>query len=185
MSIALFFDTETTGLPIAYGSKLRDQPRIIEVSARLIDLKSWETIAVLSQLVNPKQEISDRIKSLTGITNEQLQAKDVPEFKDIAGQFQLLSNRAKAIVAHRLTFDLDMVSYEYQRLGQVYKPPSRKVCTIEWTAHLTGKNLKLVDLFAKYGKGEFTAHRASEDVSMMVELCKQFKPLRRALQSID
>ena len=184
MSLALFFDTETTGLPIAYGSMLGFQPRIIEISGQLIDLKTWKNVATISQLINPQETITERITQLTGITNDQLKAKDVPLFKDIAGQFQQLANRATAIVAHRLTFDLDMLDYEYQRLGKQFKPPLHKVCTIEWTAHLTGKNLKLVDLFKQYGKGEHTAHRASEDVSMMIDLCKRFKPLRKGLQSL-
>ena len=101
--------------------------------------------------------------------------------------FETLSDKASALVAHRLTFDLDMIRYEYQRLEEVYREPPHLVCTVEWTHHIDGKNLKLVELFERFGKDEssqFTAHRASEDVGMMIEICKRYTPLREAFESI-
>jgi ATP-dependent DNA helicase DinG len=101
----VIFDLETTGLDI-----LNDE--IIEFGAWRIE--EGEQPYSLQFLVNPRQEVSDKILSLTGITRDKLScAGSLEEYRE-----QILAFFKDAvIVGHNLEFDL---SFLEKGLGNIF-----------------------------------------------------------------
>jgi DNA polymerase-3 subunit epsilon len=54
MNIAIFYDTETTGLPLfKEPSEHPDQPHIVQLAGCLVDLDTRKTIASMDVIVKP------------------------------------------------------------------------------------------------------------------------------------
>ena len=162
----LFFDTETTGLLKPKGTPLALQPRIIELYA-VLTTKRNNVISEIDQLIQPGIPLPPEITRITGIDDQDLDGQ--PPFAAVAGTFKDMLRNAGAVVGHNLTFDMDVVTNDFKRAK--LKPPrwpNRRVCTVEQTEHLTGKRLKLGDLYYRlFGEPMGKAHRAKEDVTAM------------------
>lgn len=106
MNIALFFDTETSGLPLfKEPSEHPTQPHIVQLGACLIDLDSRKTISTLDVIVKPEGwTIPDEVAAVHGITTEHAMAVGIPE--SLAVELMLeLHKQAKFRVAHNISFD--------------------------------------------------------------------------------
>lgn len=116
MQTALFYDTETTGVPV-WNSPSEDpcQPHIIQIAAELCDESNGKTIDQLCVLVQPDGwEIPDEIVQLTGITNERAARDGVP-IQDAMRTFLALWRKATFRIGHNESFDMRMVRIEMMR----------------------------------------------------------------------
>jgi DNA polymerase-3 subunit epsilon len=119
----LAIDTETTGLPIrGLPSVDPRQPRIVQFAAILTD-ETRREYGCASFIVDAGVPVPDGAAKVHGITTEMVKRFGVPE-KLAVGSFVRLVAVADLIVAHNLTFDLDMVDGTAGRLGIRWKVPS-------------------------------------------------------------
>lgn len=81
MKLALFYDTETSGLPLfEQPSEHPDQPHIVQLGAALIDLETRIELATLDLIVRPDGwTIPEEVAAVHGITTEKAMELGVPE----------------------------------------------------------------------------------------------------------
>lgn len=97
-------DFETTGLSPANGD------RVIEVAA--LKISNNRVVDQYQSLMNPGFEISKRITSITGISNEML--NDAPDnFKVICSLVEFLDGNS--LVAHNASFDCGFLTNELRK----------------------------------------------------------------------
>lgn len=170
--IAFIFDTETSGLTDTRRIPLDKQPEIIELYAAVTDLASGDKLAEVERMIKPRKAISDEITRITGITNDDL--KDALPFSAHASDIEDALARCDAVIAHNLSFDMEMVDIEFERLGQKVAWPARRICTVEQTMHLKGHRLGLMALHELLFKEPFPkAHRARNDVDALIRCVKE------------
>jgi DNA polymerase-3 subunit epsilon len=169
MTLALCFDTETTGLIGNNSKKLVEQPEIIELGMQLVDLDTGDIEYKYNQMFRPTRPIKDPvITKVTGITNEMLEDKPniLTELPNIAKRFQ----NCNIAVAHNCSFDKQMLQFEFMRYQEKIVWP-KMVCTVEQTMHVKGYRLKLREIYDYLFPGEvFEAHRADSDVNALVRV---------------
>lgn len=156
------FDLETTGLNPEYNE-------IIEIGAiRFVNDVPTE---IFHTLVKPKKKITEKITSITGITNEMLsdaKAIDeiIPFFIDFIGE--------NVLVAHNASFDVSFILENLYNLG--YKKIKNKVIdTLALSRRSVRdydfiedcdkklKNYKLVTLKDEFGLFELSSHNSIDD----------------------
>lgn len=164
---AFVFDTETSGLIDTHRIPLAKQPSIIEFYGALIDPLSGDKFSEIDRLIKPPKAISDEIVKITGITNEMLEA--APAFGFVADDIKKAIEAADLVIAHNLSFDMEITDLEFERLGGKVVWPRMRICTVEQTVHLKGHRLKLMDLHELLFKRKFEeAHRARNDVEALI-----------------
>ena len=171
---ALVFDTETTGLTTNRTVALGMQPHVIEFYGCIADLKKGKILHELNTLIRPPEArlITPEITKITTITWEMV--KDEKPMAEVMPSIIALINKAKGlpIIAHNLSFDLEVVEVEAQRLNQQITWPARKLCTVEQTIHLKGFRLSLSALHQYLFNEAFEgAHRAKVDVMALLRCC--------------
>jgi DNA polymerase-3 subunit epsilon len=104
--IALFFDTETTGIPDwKTPSDGPDQPHIVQLAAELVDTETREVIGSMDVIVKPDGwTIPEEMTAIHGISQEHAMEVGIPERDAIAMLLELRS-KANLRVAHNRTFD--------------------------------------------------------------------------------
>lgn len=116
-------DFETTGL-----SGIHD--RVIEVG--IVKIRKNKIIDTFSSLVNPGIIIPEKIKMLTGISNEDLAY--APTFDDIALKIKSFITNS-ILVAHNLSFDYSFLYNEFKR-SEIELPQLRTLCTLKLSKKL-------------------------------------------------
>lgn len=175
----IVFDTETTDLIQNSLLPLNQQPRIIEIFARKIQLPKeawgkmdeWQLVGEFDTLINPEIKIPPEIVNITSINDEMVFG--APKARDIWPALALFFSTADIVVAHNLNYDMAVVNFEQMRIDpdKKFPWPRQKVCTVEATEHLKGHRLKLIALHEHLFGCEFKgAHRAKADVDAL-ELC--------------
>lgn len=168
----ILLDFETTGLTLPSSSDLELQPKIIEIGAIKVT-KSMNVVAELSELIDPKQEISAEITKITGIKPEQLKGKR--HIEEIIPELAEFFLGASTLIAHNLAFDRDVLYFELLRCGWERRfpfPPSQ-ICTVDSTMHIKGRRMKLTELYEHtQGKPLAQTHRALDDVKALFECYK-------------
>jgi len=176
---ALFFDTETTGLPVwNEPSEGPNQPHIVELAAKLVDLDSREIIAELNTIIKPDGwVIPDEVSAIHGITTDKALADGMPEH-DALNQFMTLWRQSNFRVAHNQSFDERIIRIAIKRflteeVADQWKA-GEKQCTGLITKPLMQmlpknkygyKMPKLSEAYEHYmGKPMENAHRAMSDV---------------------
>lgn len=168
--LVTIYDTETTGLIKTGARRLSKQPHIIEFYAMTLQQNgegaeaTFSFVDEINLLINPgpKVPITSEIMRITGINGQMIAGKaGFPTYaKEIASYFA----RAHRVVAHNLSFDMEMVEFELRRCEIPIVWPE-KVCTVEATEWLKGFRLKLSDLHEMlFGEKFEGAHRAKIDV---------------------
>jgi DNA polymerase-3 subunit epsilon len=106
MNLALFYDTETTGLPLfKEPSESPGQPHIVQLGACLVDLDTRVVHSTLDVVVKPEGwDIPDEVAAIHGITTELASAVGVPEAEAV-GVFLAMWQRAACRIAHNESFD--------------------------------------------------------------------------------
>ncbi|WP_442592523.1 3'-5' exonuclease [Parapusillimonas sp. JC17] len=104
-NIALFYDTETTGLPLfSQPSEDPAQPHIVQLAAALVDLDSRQTLASMDVIVRPDGwTIPEEVAAIHGITTEKAADLGVPEQQAVEMFFDLWRGRLR--VGHNEQFD--------------------------------------------------------------------------------
>lgn len=170
----LIFDTETTGLIDCHSMPLDKQPEVIELAATLIDLDTGETSRQIDHLFKPRHPASEEITRITGITNTML-AGALP-FEAEAAMLKATIETADAVLAHNLSFDTEMLDFEYERLDKRLEWPALRICTVEQTVHLMGYRLSLTALHDLLFKEPFPeAHRARTDVTALLRCATELR----------
>ena len=170
--LALVFDTETTGLIKNRSIPLHQQPEIVEFYGCIVDLNTGKIISEFERMFKPSRPMRDDVIKIHGITNEFV--ADCEAFTlDAANELRAFIESAPCVIAHNLSFDVDMVELEMDRHVIPIKWP-RKLCTVEQTYHVHGYRLNLNALhkwlFDEPFKG---AHRARADVMALVRCCME------------
>lgn len=108
--LGLFFDTETTGLPLfSEPSEDPRQPHIVQLAASLVDLDTREVVAELNVLTKPDGwESEPKALETHGITTERGLAEGIPEGEAL-DLFLAMYARAVVRIAHNEQFDARLV----------------------------------------------------------------------------
>lgn len=163
----LAFDTETTGLVSNHTMKLDKQPEVIEFYGCLVDLSSGEILDELEQLIRPSKDITEEITRITSIDDAMV--ADSPAFAQVQESIKTFIEEAPAVLAHNLSFDMEVLDLEMERLNRSISWPKMRICTVEQTVHLKGFRLSLSGLHDHLFNETFPeAHRAKNDVIAMV-----------------
>lgn len=174
----IIFDTETTNLTKSVSASLDKQPKIIEYYGLKANDETFEIEGELHCLIHPGEQISDEIEGITKITNSMLKGQPkFPAFYSGLCDFHL---GQKVLVGHNISFDVDMLKFELQRIGREFKFPwpFKHVCTVELSEHYEGRRLKLIDLHERLTGEKFdNAHRAKADVMATYACVKEMRKL--------
>jgi len=172
--IALVFDTETTGLVENMSVRLGKQPEVIEFAGLLANLDTGEVLEEKELLIRPSLgRIDDKIRKITGIDDGMV--ADAPLFPAVAADLRALIARSPAVLAHNVSFDVDMMTIEFRRLQEEPVWP-RQICTVEQSAHYAGKRLSLGDLHMHlFGERHADAHRAMPDVRALLRVAIEMR----------
>lgn len=164
MITSILFDTETTGLVESMAMPIDKQPEIIQIHMeKLVD---GELVDTLSSFVKPFKSIPELITEITSITDDMV--KDAPRWSALAKSVQEFVADADEIVAHNLSFDMDMINIETKRLGEKFWWPRYRLCTVEATEHIAGRRMNLQALHQHlFGEGFTEAHLAQNDVAAL------------------
>ncbi len=113
----LFYDTETTGLPLFdMPSEDPRQPHIVQIGAALVDLESRRRLATIDLTIQPDGwVIPDDVAAVHGITTSHAEAIGVPESMALDLLLEL-QGRADVRIAHNEPFDARIVRIAIERL---------------------------------------------------------------------
>ena len=148
-------DTETTGLN-------SENCRIIEVGAVKFDKNG--IIKKFWTLVDPGEEIPDRVTEITGITDSMVIGK--PSIEEILGEL-ILFLEDSIIVGHNVQFDLRFLKAECERKN--FSPiKNRVIDTLQFSrgAFPELKSYKQTELAKLLGISQERAHRALDDAEV-------------------
>lgn len=170
----IIFDFETTGLPLAMVADLNKQPRATEFAAIKLDDNTLQEVDRMEMLINPKIRISDSLVKKIGIRNEDV--IDKPEFSYFYPKLVSFFLGEKYLFAHNISFDMNILRFELQRLKMLTKfpfPPVQ-ICTMNQTKKLINKTLNLNALHEHlFGEPFEGAHRAIVDVEALTRCVKK------------
>jgi DNA polymerase-3 subunit epsilon len=115
MKTILFFDTETTGLPVwKEPSGSNNQPHLVQLAAILCNADTREVISTMDVIIKPDGwEIPQETIDVHGITNEMALKLGIPE-KQALEQFLELRGNADR-VAYNKTFDQRIIRIATKR----------------------------------------------------------------------
>jgi DNA polymerase-3 subunit epsilon len=115
MNLALFYDTETTGLPLfKEPSEHPDQPHIVQLAACLVDLGTRNTIASMDVIVRPRGwTIPDDVAAIHGITTAHAMDVGISEPVALEMFLQLWSERTR--IGHNQSFDARIIRIAQMR----------------------------------------------------------------------
>lgn len=135
MNAAIFFDTETTGLPLfKEPSEHPDQPHIVQLAACLVDLDTRKTIASMDVIVKPDGWIvPDDVASIHGITTEHAMQVGVPEALAVDMFLALWGrNSQKLRIAHNESFDARILRIAIKRHIDPRAPGAKMAVSDLW-----------------------------------------------------
>jgi DNA polymerase-3 subunit alpha len=163
--LAIVFDTETTGLVKNSARPLEKQPHVIEFCGLLVK-DDGSIVGELEFLCKPPVPITEEITKITGIKPEDVEGK--PPFSEYVERINDIFGVASVVVAHNLSFDLDMMRNEFRRANAEFSEPPEGICTVEATEWLKGYRLNLSALHEHlFGTPFSGAHRARTDTEAL------------------
>lgn len=115
MNLALFYDTETTGLPDYKAPSESDhQPHIVQLAALLVDMDTRRTIQSMDVIVRPDGwTIPDDVAAIHGITTQHALDVGIPEHLALSMLMELWVGRLR--VAHNQNFDARIIRIALMR----------------------------------------------------------------------
>lgn len=171
----LFFDTETTGVPLNYkasSSDTKNWPRLVQLAWVLTD-EEGNRIHTGNLIVKPEGFIipTDATR-VHGITTQRANEEGVP-LAEVIEQFKADLDVATYIVGHNIEFDKKIVGAEMIRLGMKDELEKKKSCCTMQSSidfcKIPGKYgfkyPKLQELYRKLFDRDFEdAHNAMSDI---------------------
>lgn len=146
MTTAIFFDTETSGLPLfSEPSEHPAQPHIVQLAACLVDLDTRKTLASMDVIIKPDGwTIPDEVAAIHGITTEK--AMDLGVHEDLALEMFMGMWAGRLRIAHNESFDARIIRIAQHRFTTVCDDQQRdnwKAGKTECTQILSTPILKL------------------------------------------
>lgn len=182
----LFFDTETTGLPIDWNishKNAENWPRLVQLAWILADEKG-EIKSQKDYIIKPDDFlIPEEATRINGISNEFANSNGVGLTK-VLDEFKYYLHCSDYIVAHNLKFDFNVLAAEFWRSGISFELNEKEsICTMLATidfCNIPGfkglKYPKLVELYEKLFKKPFeNAHSANNDAFALYECFYELK----------
>lgn len=116
MSLALFYDTETTGLPLwKEPSGDPRQPHLVQLAALLVDLEMRQVVEELDLLIKPEGWIiPDDVVAVHGITTAHALEHGIHESTAL-DRFMALHELADERIAHVESFDARLLRIALKR----------------------------------------------------------------------
>lgn len=138
--IALYYDTETTGLPLwSEPSEDPRQPHIVQLGACLVDLDTRDVIDRLDAIVRPDGwVIPDEVAAVHGITTERALAEGFDE-ADVLNTFLCMWDQAQVRIGHNESFDARIIRIATLRYSDEEIQARWKNGKAECTARLSTK----------------------------------------------
>lgn len=117
MNLALFYDTETQGLPLfKEPSEHPGQPHIVQIAALLVDLDTRQTISSMDVVIRPNGwTIPDEVAAVHGITTEHAEAVGIEEVTAIEMFMALWAGPGRLRIAHNEQFDARILRIALKR----------------------------------------------------------------------
>jgi DNA polymerase-3 subunit epsilon len=184
MKTAVFYDTETTGLPLfSEPSEDPRQPHIVQLAAVMVDLDTKQDLQCVDLIVRPDGwAISPEMTAIHGITQEMAMDLGVSEKTAIEALLDLVGTRLR--VAHNESFDARIARIAAKRyltdeIADLWKAGeaectarlSTKICNLPPTEKMkaanrnTPKTPNLQEAYTHFfGKPFENAHSALADV---------------------
>ncbi|MBK8193809.1 MAG: 3'-5' exonuclease [Lewinellaceae bacterium] len=130
----LFFDTETTGLPLSWNapaSNTSNWPRMVQLACLLTD-PDGIIIEQRNFIIKPEgYTIPSEASNIHGITTERANREGL-DLNASLSDFSSLLVRATHLVAHNMEFDEKIVGAEFHRkFGADPLPSKAKFCTMK------------------------------------------------------
>lgn len=134
MNLALFYDSETQGLPLfSEPSEDPRQPHIVQLAACLVDLDTRRTLASMDVIVRPDGwTIPDEVAAIHGISTERALAVGIPESLAVRMFLELWGGRPR--IAHNESFDARMVRIAMKRFTDPHVEDEVLPTSDEWKA---------------------------------------------------
>lgn len=147
MPLALFYDTETTGLPLwKEPSGDPRQPHLVQVAALLVDLETRQVVEEFDLVVKPDGwTIPDEVVTIHGITTAYALEHGLPE-ADVLARFLSLHELADTRVAHVESFDMRMVRIAIKRFRDDAQADAWKAKPAQCTGKLAKEALGLTKM---------------------------------------
>jgi len=185
---ALFFDTETTGLPKNYKAPVTDVdnwPRLVQLAWLLYD-DNDNYVDGCNDIVCPDGwTVPEQAANLHGITTERALAEGHPVI-DVLTRFENAMRQATHLVAHNMAFDERILGAEYVRAKWPrILPKLPRVCTMLSTTDICKLNgrygykwPKLQELHRHLFHDTFEeAHNAAADIKATARCFYELKRL--------
>jgi DNA polymerase III subunit epsilon len=189
MKYGLFYDTETTGLPLwGEPSESEGQPDIVQLAAKLVNLENFRVLCAMSTIVKPSGWVipTDTIE-VHGIDNHTANELGVYETNALE-QFCGLYEKCDLLIAHNISFDDRIIRIAMKRFAEEYWPDkfkekprfctakeSTQILKLPPTARMRGgfKKPKLSEAYSFFtNKNLMGAHDALVDVDGCIEVYK-------------
>lgn len=194
----LFFDTETTGVPIwREPSDSEGQPHLVEIAAKLCEIKENKLNVVdeFEAIIKPNGwDIPKEVSDIHGITMEKALEEGIEE-KEAVKKFIELHASSDLRAGHNISFDDRILRIAFKRyftdvLAEFYKSQpkfctmweSLNICKLPPTKAMLARNMKgykkpsLAEAYKHFtGKEMENAHRAMADVEATIEVYKGIK----------
>lgn len=161
-------DIETTGL-----SPVKD--RIIEIGA--VKVKNGKKVDLFSKLIDPQIELTERIVSLTGITDDMLEGKErietvIRQFYEFAEELPLLG--------HNVLFDYSFLKTAATKEKLCFERMGIDTLFISRVLHDELESKSLGSMCDYYGIVNENHHRAYDDAVAAMELYFKFENHEKA-----
>lgn len=182
----LFFDTETTGLPLNWKAPVTDLsnwPRLVQLAWLLYD-NSGSLLSSADHIIKPEYfTIPFSASSIHGITQERACREGAP-LASILDEFARSLNESETLIAHNMRFDEAVVGAEFLRKKMPNLVSSKeKICTMLKSTNLCRldgpygyKWPKLSELHYFLFKSDFPeAHNAAVDIAVTAKCFWELK----------
>ena len=157
-------DLETTGL-----NPKRD--RIIEIGA--VKVREGKVVDTYQQLIDPKQQLEERVKNLTGITSKELEGQ--PTIQEVLSRLQEFIGE-DILLGHRVLFDYSFLKRTFTNEKISFERKGIDTLKLARQFVTDCESKKLESLCKHYGIKQ-QAHRALSDAQATVELYQRLVEL--------
>lgn len=187
MSLILFKDTETTGIPDwKQPSESECQPHLVQLAGLLVDEQSREIVKRLELIIKPDGwVIPDEVAAIHGITTEIALRDGVPEIDALNQLLEMWNGCTR--VSHNKTFDQRIIRiatkrYLSEEISERWADKDSYLCTMRmYQQQFGGKNTNLATCYEKLtGKTLENAHTAMADTQACMEIYFALKDLQAA-----
>lgn len=191
----LFFDTETTGLPLNYKATVTDTrnwPRLVQLAWMSYNEKG-ELQSTGDRIIKPNGFIIPEEASRVHRITQERADQEGESLYTVINEFSSLLSQHKYAVAHNISFDEKIMGCEFYRMGIADPLPyMNRLCTMEASTNfckISGpygyKWPRLQELHKALFSEEFAAaHNAAADIHATAKCFWEMKNRGIAFQNV-